>query len=203
MNILHIQAGIFGDQSVSRQLSDKIVARLTAQNSSAQVTVRDLINTPINHLDAEILLAGGSAEADRSERQKSELALTETLLDELFAADVIVISAPMYNFSIPTQLKAWIDRIAQAGRTFRYTENGAEGLVLGKKVYIASARGGIYSEGPAAAMEHQESFLQGVLGFIGITDVTTVRAEGVNLGEEPRAAAIAAASNEITELSAL
>ncbi|EGN75426.1 acyl carrier protein phosphodiesterase [Idiomarina sp. A28L] len=202
MNILHIQAGIFGDQSVSRQLSDKIVARLTAQNTDAKVIVRDLINTPINHLDAEILLAGGTAEAERSERQVSELALTEKLLEELFAADVIVISAPMYNFSIPTQLKAWIDRIAQAGRTFRYTESGAEGLVLGKKVYIASARGGIYSEGPAVGMEHQESFLQGVLGFIGITDVTTVRAEGVNLGEEPRANAIAAASEEITALNA-
>lgn len=202
MNILHIQAGIFGDQSVSRQLSDKIVARLAAQNTDAKVIVRDLINTPINHLDAEILLAGGTAEAERSERQVSELALTEKLLEELFAADVIVISAPMYNFSIPTQLKAWIDRIAQAGRTFRYTESGAEGLVLGKKVYIASARGGIYSEGPAVGMEHQESFLQGVLGFIGITDVTTVRAEGVNLGEEPRANAIAAASEEITALNA-
>lgn len=202
MNILHIQAGIFGDQSVSRQLSDKIVARLTAQNSDAKVIVRDLINSPINHLDAEILLAGSTAEAERSERQATELALTETLLEELFAADVIVISAPMYNFSIPTQLKAWIDRIAQAGRTFRYTESGAEGLVIGKKVYIASARGGIYSEGPAVGMEHQESFLQGVLGFIGVTDVTTVRAEGVNLGEEPRANAIAAASDEITALSA-
>ncbi|MCH8493505.1 MAG: NAD(P)H-dependent oxidoreductase [Idiomarina sp.] len=202
MNILHIQAGIFGDQSVSRQLSDKIVARLSEQNGTATVINRDLITTPIAHLDAEILLAGGTAEADRSERQVAELELTETLLAELFAADTIVISAPMYNFSIPTQLKAWLDRIAQAGRTFRYTESGAEGLVLGKKVYIASARGGIYSEGPAAAMEHQESFLQGVLGFIGITDVTTVRAEGVNLGEAPRNAAIAAASEEITSLSA-
>ncbi|RUO20819.1 FMN-dependent NADH-azoreductase [Aliidiomarina iranensis] len=200
MNILHIQAGIFGDQSVSRQLSDKIVARLTAQNSDAQVTVRDLINSPIQHLDAEILMAAGTAESDRSERQKTELALTETLLAELFAADVLVISAPMYNFSIPTQLKSWIDRIAQAGRTFRYTETGAEGLVTGKKAYIASARGGIYSEGPAVAMEHQESLVQGVLGFIGITDVTTVRAEGVNLGEAPRAKAIAQASEEITSL---
>lgn len=202
MNILHIQAGIFGDQSVSRQLSDKIVARLTSQNANATVVVRDLIGAPISHLDAEILLAGGTAEADRTERQVAELALTETLLAELFAADVIVISAPMYNFSIPSQLKAWVDRIAQAGRTFRYTEAGAEGLVLGKKVFIASARGGVYSEGPAAALEHQESFLNGVLAFIGITDVTTVRAEGVNLGEEPRAAAIAAASTEIEQLPA-
>lgn len=202
MNILHLQTGLFGDQSVSRQLSDKIVARLQQENPAATVIDRDLINTPISHLDAEILLAGGAEAEQRTEKQQVELALTETLLEELFAADVLVIGAPMYNFSIPSQLKAWLDRIAQAGRTFRYTENGPEGLVKGKKVYIASARGGIYSEGAAAAMEYQESYLKTILGFIGVDDITIIRAEGVNLSPEARTQAIEVASQEISALSA-
>ena len=118
MNILHLQTGLFGEQSVSRQLGDKIVARLQQENSDATVINRDLITTPIQHLDAEILLAGGTEADAQTEKQQVELALTETLLEELFAADVVVIGAPMYNFSIPSQLKAWLDR-AQAGRTFR------------------------------------------------------------------------------------
>ncbi|RUO20231.1 FMN-dependent NADH-azoreductase [Aliidiomarina haloalkalitolerans] len=202
MNILHLQTGLFGEQSVSRQLGDKIVARLQQENSDATVINRDLITTPIQHLDAEILLAGGTEADAQTEKQQVELALTETLLEELFAADVVVIGAPMYNFSIPSQLKAWLDRVAQAGRTFRYTEAGPEGLVKGKKVYLASARGGIYSEGAAAAMEYQESYLKTVLGFLGMTDVTIIRAEGVNLSPEARNNAIEAASSEISALSA-
>ncbi|RUO34226.1 FMN-dependent NADH-azoreductase [Aliidiomarina sanyensis] len=202
MKILHIETGLFEGQSVSRQLSQKIVDRLVAKHPDAQVITRDLIKTPIAHLDAEILLAGGTDEAQRTERQRIESALTETLLEELFAADVIVLGAPMYNFSVPSQLKAWIDRIAQAGRTFQYTEAGPEGLVTGKRVYLASARGGIYSEGAAAAMEHQESFLTTVFGFLGMTDVTIVRAEGVNLGEEARTASIAKASDTINSVVA-
>ncbi|MCL4410398.1 MAG: NAD(P)H-dependent oxidoreductase [Firmicutes bacterium] len=202
MNILHLQTGLFGEQSVSRQLGDKIVARLQQENSDATVINRDLITTPIQHLDAEILLAGGTEVDAQTEKQQVELALTETLLEELFAADVVVIGAPMYNFSIPSQLKAWLDRVAQAGRTFRYTEAGPEGLVKGKKVYLASARGGIYSEGAAAAMEYQESYLKTVLGFLGMTDVTIIRAEGVNLSPEARNDAIEAASSEISALSA-
>lgn len=202
MNILHLQTGLFGEQSVSRQLGDKIVARLQQENADATVINRDLITTPIQHLDAEILLAGGTEVDAQTEKQQVELALTETLLEELFAADVIVIGAPMYNFSIPSQLKAWLDRVAQAGRTFRYTEAGPEGLVKNKKVYLASARGGIYSEGAAAAMEYQESYLKTVLGFLGMTDVTIIRAEGVNLSPEARNDAIAAASTEIAALSA-
>lgn len=202
MKILHLESGLFVGQSVSRQLSQKVVDRLVAKNPEAQVITRDLVQSPIAHLDAEILMAGGTEAADRSERQTIESALTETLLEELFAADIIVIGAPMYNFSIPTQLKAWIDRVAQAGRTFEYTEQGPRGLLKGKRVFLASARGGIYSEGAAAAMEHQESFLTTVLGFLGITDVTIVRAEGVNLGEEARSNSIAAASDNIQAIDA-
>lgn len=133
-----------------------------------------------------------------NDHQKAELALTDALVEEFLAADVVVIGAPMYNFSIPTQLKAWIDRIAQAGRTFRYTENGPVGLAGGKKVIIASSRGGIYAGTPLEnALDHQEAFLRAFLGFVGITDVTIVRAEGVAMGPEARAKAMAAAQEQI------
>lgn len=202
MKVLQVDSGLFLGQSVSRQLTTQITARLQSQNDNAEVIHRDLITEPVAHLDGEILMAGGIAEGEQSDRQRIENALTEALLEELFAADVVVIGAPMYNFSVPSQLKAWIDRIAKAGRTFRYTEQGPEGLLTGKKAIIASARGGIYSEGAAAAMEHQESYLKSVLAFIGITDVTIIRAEGVNLGEEAKSAAVDGATQQINALSA-
>ena len=186
MTILHLDSGLFVDQSVSRKLSKQIVERVQGENDT--VVYRDLVTNPVPHLDAEALLA-----------EKNEL--TEELLAELFAADTIVIGAPMYNFTIPTQLKAWFDRVLKAGVTFKYTEQGAEGLLKGKKVYIASGRGGTYSEGAAAAMDHQETYLRNALGFIGITDVTVIRAEGVNLGEEPRQQALKAADEAIAELA--
>ncbi|SFC07653.1 FMN-dependent NADH-azoreductase [Marinospirillum celere] len=201
MNILHLDSGLFTGQSVSRELSGRIVKQLQQQYPEASLTYRDLVAQPISHLDAEILLAGAAEAADRSERQQTELAMTETLLDELFAADLLVIGAPLYNFSIPTQLKAWVDRVAQAGRTFQYTEQGPEGLLKGKRAIIASARGGVYSEGPAAAMEHQESYIKTLLGFIGITDVSIIRAEGLNMGDQLRAEALTSAGKEIESLA--
>lgn len=201
MNILQIDSGLFVGQSVSRQLTQQLVAQLKRQNPSATVVVRDLVDQPVSHLDGEILMTARTDAAQRSPRQQDELVVTEALLDEVFAADVLVIGAPMYNFTIPTQLKAWVDRIAQAGRTFRYTEHGPEGLLKGKKACIASARGGIYSEGAAAALEHQESYLKTLLAFIGITDVTVIRAEGVNMGDEKRGQALAEAHEEIAALS--
>lgn len=202
MNILHLNSGIFGDQSVSTQLSNKVIARLQQENPQATIVARDLASNPVAHLDAEILMAAGTEEAERNSRQKEQLALTETLLEELFAADMVVIGTPMYNFSIPSQLKAWIDRVAQAGRTFRYTENGPEGLLTGKRAIIASARGGFYSEGEALAMDHQESYLQNVLAFVGITDVTVVRAEGLNINDTQREESIQKASHNIEALAA-
>jgi FMN-dependent NADH-azoreductase len=136
------------------------------------------------------------------EGQRQERGLTDALLEELLAADVLVIGVPMYNFSIPTQLKAWIDRIAQAGKTFKYTEKGPVGLVGGKRVVIASSRGGIYSaDGALQAHDHQEAYLRTVLNFLGITDVSIVRAEGLNLGEEPKAKAFTLAQAEIDGLA--
>lgn len=201
MKILHVTAGLFGENSVSTQLSGKLVQRLKQDFSTAEITLRDVASTQVSHLDAEILMAASTAEADRSPRQQEELAMTEQLLDEVFAADILVIGAPMYNFTIPSQLKAWFDRIAQAGRTFRYTENGPEGLLTSKKAYIASARGGFYSEGEAAALDHQESYIKTMLGFVGITDVTIVRAEGVNISDSQREESIQAASKNIDALS--
>ncbi|WP_416886005.1 FMN-dependent NADH-azoreductase [Marinospirillum sp.] len=187
MKILQLDSGLFAGQSVSRDLTQKIVAQLQQQHPQAEVIYRDLIAQPVAHLDAEILTASATAEAERSPRQQQELALTETLLEEIFAADVLVIGAPLYNFSLPTQLKAWIDRITQAGRTFQYTAEGPEGLLKGKKAFIASAQGGLYSEGAAAAMEHQESYLRVLLAFIGIEEVHLIRAAGLNMPEHREA----------------
>ncbi len=133
-----------------------------------------------------------------------DIAVGNAYIEDIFAADIIVIGAPMYNLSIPTQLKGWIDRISVAGRTFRYTANGPEGLVpKGKKVFVASARGGVYTgDSPAAGFEHQESYLLTALGFIGLTNVTVIRAEGLALGDGPKAAAIAQAKAQIEALAA-
>ncbi|PTY37985.1 FMN-dependent NADH-azoreductase [Saccharospirillum sp. MSK14-1] len=201
MNILHLDSSILGDQSVSRQLSRQVVERLRQQHEAAQVTYRDLVANAIPHLDMASLSAGQVPADQRNTDQSAQFELTETLLNELFSADVIVIGLPFYNFGMPSQLKAWIDRIAQSGRTFRYTENGPEGLVTGKKVILASSRGGVYSQGPASAMEHQESHLTSVFGLLGLSDVVTVRAEGVNMGDDFKNQALAAAGEQIDRLT--
>lgn len=201
MNILHVNVGMFGDNSVSTQLSNKIVQRLQANHADAQVVTRDLTGQSVAHLDAEIVLAASTQPEERTQRQTDELAITEALLEEVFAADVLVIGAPMYNFTIPSQLKAWFDRIAQAGRTFRYTENGPEGLLTDKRVIVASARGNIYINTNISAQDHQENYLKTILAFVGITDVTIVRAEGVNISDSQREESIQAASKDIEALS--
>ncbi|HYG87410.1 MAG TPA: NAD(P)H-dependent oxidoreductase [Azospirillum sp.] len=199
MKLLHIDSSPLSDASVSRQLTASIVEAQRRAEPTIEVTHRDLAVAPPDHLSGELLQVVKFRNTENlNDRQKAELALTDALVEEFLAADVVVIGAPMYNFSIPTQLKAWIDRIAQAGRTFRYTENGPVGLAGGKKVIIASSRGGIYA-GTAMenALDHQEAFLRAFLGFVGITDVTVVRAEGVAMGPEARAKAMAAAQEQI------
>lgn len=198
--LLHIDSSILGGNSVSRQLTAQIVASWRASHPATEVSYLDLaVNTP-SHLSAESLgfrLPAGSAEL--SEVQQRENALSEALVAQFLAADVLVVGAPLYNFAIPTQLKAWIDRIAQVGRTFTYTDKGPVGLAGGKTVIIASARGGVYSTSDAGnAMEHQESYLKTVFGFFGVTDVRFVRAEGLAMGEAAKAAALAAAEVDIT-----
>ena len=196
--LLHIDSSILGGNSVSRQLTAQIVASWRAANPATEVSYLDLaVDTP-SHLSAESLGFRMPASAQLSDVQKRENAVSEALVSQLLAADVIVVGAPMYNFTIPTQLKAWIDRVAQAGRTFKYTETGPVGLATGKTVIVASTRGGAYSTSDAGnEMEHQESFLKTVFGFMGMTDVRIVRAEGLAMGDAAKAAAVTAAGVEI------
>ncbi|AKM02466.1 MULTISPECIES: FMN-dependent NADH-azoreductase [Burkholderia cepacia complex] len=200
MNLLHIDSSILGDHSVSRNLSADIVDRLSVLHPRIRVTYRDLEKDPALHLSSTHVSASqGNANSD--EALAKDIALGAQYLDDLFPADFIVIGSPMYNFSISSQLKAWIDRIVVAGKTFRYGPNGPESLLPeGKKVFIASSRGGQYTgNSPSRVLDHQESYLTGILSFIGLTDVTIVRAEGLALGDEARNAAIAKAKREISE----
>jgi FMN-dependent NADH-azoreductase len=201
MNILHIDASPLGNASVSRRLTVSVVEKLTGDHPAARVTHRDLIENPISHLSGELLqvlrpVPGTTPPSGPTLRAEADQ--TDALINELLGADVVVIGAPMYNFSIPSQLKAWIDRVAQAGRTFRYTAEGPVGLAAGKKVIVVSTRGGVYA-GTAyeAAMDHQESYLRTVLNFLGMTDVTFVRAEGIAMKKDE---AVAAANRQIAEL---
>jgi FMN-dependent NADH-azoreductase len=202
MKLLHIDSSPLGTASVSRQLTAEIVAAWTSAHPDLAVTYRDLAQDPPDHLTAELMQVVKFRNLDNlTPRQAAELALTDALVDELLDADVLVIGAPMYNFSVPTQLKAWIDRVAQAGRTFRYTESGPIGLAGGRKVIIASSRGGRYAGAPfETALDHQEAYLRAVLGFLGITDVTVIRAEGVAMGADARDAALAEARGAVAAL---
>jgi FMN-dependent NADH-azoreductase len=203
MKLLHLDSSILGAHSVSRTLSADIVAREKALHPGLEVIHRDLAADTALHLSGAHLAAfqGGVVE---DAALSADLAAGGEYLKELFDADIIVIGAPMYNFSVPTQLKAWIDRIVVAGKTFKYGAHGVESLLpKGKRVFIASSRGSVYAPGsPAAALEHHETYLKGVLSFIGLTDVTVVRAEGIGLGPEARAAAIANAQAEIARIAA-
>lgn len=197
MKLLHIDSSVTGDQSVSRELTARTVAAWVATHPGTQVERLDLAVDVVPHLSADAL-GFRTGQAAATEVQRQENALSEALVSQFLAADVVVIGAPLYNFTVPTQLKAWIDRLAQAGRTFKYTDKGAVGLAGGKTVIVGLSRGGIYSTSEGGrAMEHQESYLQTIFGFMGITDVRFVRAEGVGLGPEPKAKALADAEAEI------
>lgn len=201
-NILHIETSPLGPNSVTRSLGSQMIGALKAQNPDARIVTRDLAATPLPHLDSTILGAFFTPADKQSPEQKALLASSDAAIAELFTADTIVIEAPMWNFGIPSVLKAWIDHISRAGKTFKYTETGPVGLVPSdKKVIVISSRGGIYSEGPAKPMDHQESYLQAVLGFMGLTQVSFVRAEGVNLGAEMAEKAKAAAVSQIHDLA--
>ena len=197
MQLLHIDSAITGEQSVSRLLTARAVAAWQASHPGTTVQYLDLAAQAPSHLSAESMgFRTGQAAATEVERQEN--AVSEALVSQFLAADVIVVGAPFYNFTIPTQLKAWLDRIAQAGRTFKYTATGPVGLAGDKKVIVASARGGAYSSSEAGqAMEHQDSYLKVIFGFMGVTDVTIVRAEGVAMGPEAKAAAMQAAKAQI------
>lgn len=195
MKLLHIDSSILGDNSASRQLSREVVQAWQAADASIEVVYRDLAADAISHFSAATLLAAGTAEEARDAAQAFEAKLSQETLAEFLAADAVVIGAPMYNFSVPTQLKAWIDRVAVAGKTFRYTEAGPEGLCGNKKVILVSTAGGLHA-GQATGAGH-EDFLNVFLGFIGVTDLEIVRAHGLAYGPEQRTAAIDAAQAQI------
>jgi FMN-dependent NADH-azoreductase len=186
MKLLHVDASILGANSASRRLSAAAVERLNKATPGLEIVYRDLAAEPLSHLTGEHLAAAHGAVPESPTVQK-DIAASQTALQDFLAADIIVIGAPMYNFTIPSQLKAWIDRIVIAGKTFRYGPNGAEGLAGNKRVVIAISRGGLYGPGaPAAALEHLETYLRAVFGFIGVTNLEIIVAEGLQIGPEQR-----------------
>jgi FMN-dependent NADH-azoreductase len=188
MKLLHLDSSITGDGSVSRQLSATVVARLRAADPALEIRYRDLVAEPIDHLTLGLMPAASPE--------------SRAVLDQFLESDVIVIGAPMYNFTLPSQLKAWLDRVLIAGETFAYGPDGPKGLAAGKRVIIALSRGGFYGESsPAAALEHAESYLKAVFGFIGIVPEFVV-AEGVSIGPDQRAQAIESATDIIERLAA-
>jgi FMN-dependent NADH-azoreductase len=188
MKLLHIDSSILGEGSVSRQLTASIVEQLRNADPSLEVTSRDLVADPIPHLTlATLPAANPDARAD---------------LKQFQAADIVVIGAPMYNFALPSQLKAWIDQIVVAGETFHYTETGPAGLAGGKRVIVALSRGGHYGPGsPAESLEHLETYLRGTFGFLGITP-EFIAADGIALGPDARAASIEKALGSVSALAA-
>ena len=201
MKLLHIDSSVLGPHSVSRKLSAAIVNRLRQTTPALGVVYRDLTAAPLSHLSGSHLAAAQGA-APSAEVQQ-DLAAGQAVLEEFLAADIVVLGAPMYNFTIPSQLKAWIDRILVAGKTFKYGAQGAEGLAGNKRVIVAISRGGFYGAGtPSAALEHLESYLRGVFGFIGIANPEFISADGVQVGPEHREKALAGALDAVTRLQA-
>lgn len=197
MNILQINSSARSAQSHSSRLAADIVARLRGQHPQAGLVLRDLGHEPHPELGEAALQALFTPAANRTPEQAARVALDDARIVELQAADVVVLGVPMYNFGVPAQLKNWIDAIARAGVTFRYGENGAEGLLTGKKVFVALTRGGLYRNTPA---DTQVPYLRTVLGFLGMTDVEFVYAEGLAMGADSEQAALAGARQHIDEL---
>jgi len=194
MNILQVNSSARREGSQSTRLADRLVQRLRDAHPEATLTVRDLTALPHPVLDEAALGALFSPASQRSPEQAARVALDDALIAQIQAADVVVLGVPMYNFGVSTQLKNWIDAISRAGVTFRYTEKGPEGLLTGKKVYVALTRGGRYRNTPA---DSQVPYLKTVLGFLGMTDVRFVYAEGLAMGADAEREAIAAAYEEI------
>jgi FMN-dependent NADH-azoreductase len=202
MKLLHIDSSVLGPHSVSRQVSAAIVDRLQKATPDLNVTYRDLTATPLAHLSGSHLAATQGAVPEAVALQQ-DLAAGQTVLEEFLAADIVVIGAPMYNFTIPSQLKAWIDRILVSGKTFKYSAQGVQGLAGNKRVIIAISRGGLYGAGsPSAAAEHLETYLHWVFSFIGIANPEIIVAEGVQLGPEQREKALESALTAATKLQA-
>jgi FMN-dependent NADH-azoreductase len=179
--ILIVESSPRGSESASRKLASKVRARLKAQYPEASVVERDLAHDNVPHLDGQTLKAMFTRDPVEAESLKGALHLSDQLTEELLASDLVVIASPMWNFGIPSSLKAWIDHVVRAGKTFKYAGAGVEGLAKGKKAILVLASGGVFSEGPWKPWDTVEPYLRQILGFIGIDDVQTVRAEGMNI----------------------
>jgi FMN-dependent NADH-azoreductase len=198
-NILHIDSSPLGDNSVTRKFTAKVLEGLKAKHPDAKVTTRDFGKTPLPHLSGAVIGAFFTVPDKFTDMQAEVIKASEEAVAELIAADTIVIGAPMWNFGIPSALKAWIDHVVRAGKTFKYGANGPEGLLAPDKIVIVVlARGGVYSSGPMASVEHQGSYLKDVFRFIGLTDVTFVHAEGVAMGPDAIKAAMQTAETQVT-----
>jgi FMN-dependent NADH-azoreductase len=201
MKLLHIDSSVLGPHSVSRQVSAAAVERLRKATPGLEVIYRDLTLTPLAHLSGSHLAAAQGAAPEAELLQ--DLTAGQAVLNEFLAADIVVLGAPMYNFTIPSQLKAWIDRIVVAGKTFKYGAQGVEGLAGNKRVIIAISRGGFYGAGtPMAVGEHLETYLRWVFGFIGVTNLEFIFADGIQVGPEHREKALAGALQAATDLHA-
>ncbi len=197
--LLQIHSSLFGEHGQSSRLAQQFVSRWQKANPGSQVVLRDLAAEPVPHLTAERFQAFLTAEEERTAAQRQWVAESDSLIEELEQADAVVMGLPMYNFGIPSALKAWIDHVARAGRTFRYTENGPVGLLQDRPVYLFAARGGQYRGSPR---DTQTAYMTHFLNFIGIRNIEFIYAEGLNLGEQPREAALDQASASIERLVA-
>jgi FMN-dependent NADH-azoreductase len=192
MNILYVTSSSRGAASYSNRVAAEVLDELQDRNPGATVTVRDLARDPLPHIDDDFVAATKSPQGAQTGRQRALLAQSDALVDELLAADVVVIGAPMINFTIPSNLKTWIDFVARAGRTFAYSEAGPKGLVTGKQVILVVARGGVYADKPA--FDFQVPYLKNVLAFLGMTDVAVLEVEGTAFGPEAAEKAVAGAT---------
>jgi FMN-dependent NADH-azoreductase len=197
MTLLQINASIFSSQGQSTRLADEFVAAWRASNPGAKVVVRSLAESTVPHLDAERFGAFLAKAGERSSEQQDVVDYSDALIDELKRADVLVLGLPMYNFGVPSTLKAYIDHIARAGATFKYTDKGPVGLLTGKKAYVFATRGGLYAGTP---LDTQTAYVRDMLRFLGIDDVEFVYAEGLAIGAERKAAALSEAQRAIERL---
>jgi FMN-dependent NADH-azoreductase len=197
--LLKINASLFSSHGQSSQLTERFVAAWQESHAGASVVTRDLAAEPVPHLDGARFMSFLAKPEERTAEQQAVVAYSDALIDELKRADVVVIGLPMYNFGVPSTLKAYFDHIARAGVTFKYTATGPEGLLTGKKAYILAARGGMYAGTPK---DSQTTYVRDFLAFLGITDVEFVYAEGLNMGEDSKTAALAAAHGQVAELAA-
>ncbi|MGC4045543.1 MAG: FMN-dependent NADH-azoreductase [Armatimonas sp.] len=203
MNVLLLTTSPRGSESISTRMATELAQNVTgaSHQEPSHLVVRDLVQNPLPHISPDFVLGMGTPEAERTAAQQQAVTLSDRLIAELQAADVVVIAAGMINFGVPSTLKAWIDHIARAGVTFRYGANGPEGLVTGKKAVLVLSQGGVYSSGPAQAMDHMEPYLRHLLGFIGLTDIETIRIEGLAMGPEAAEKTLAQAATRVQSLA--